>query len=253
MQIIKKQFEENEEVLLLVDIDWEQINVSDTYDNYGQQISSSDAGDSITLNSLKAVKIWSAEFDEYEENPQAIGESISAYDYPTAYEEIITTLIENEDFTYHRETVTGFNYWNGQNHKTITIATPNGEPTHEVLEGAGYQQMIAEYENTKFLSESFGLQTFLGENFVYSKSSFADDFEIAAVETIADFEERKEVATELHRILQNDELQNEAAQKKGWEEAQEELRKQREAAAIEINQKMLIESYKEQEKLRNEN
>lgn len=190
MQIIKSQHEENAK-LLLVDIAWEELNVSDTYDNYGQKVDSSDAGDCITLNSLQAVKYWNEDDEEdVEENAGAIGETISAFDYPNSYEKITTELIEGEDYTYQKSIVTGFNYWDGNNHKTIIVADPISDPTYQILEGEEYEKMIAEYENKEQIAFEIGKRSYKSKDFVYTEIDFAGAFEIAEVELIEDYELR---------------------------------------------------------------
>lgn len=198
MQIIKKQFEENEK-LLLVNIAWEELNVSDTYDDNGQKIDSATAGDSLDLLTIKAVEIANKELknedDGYdslkEDDLFSVGDNVSAYEDSAVYDNILTCLksscVEGEDYALYNETVTGYTYWDGHNNKTITIAQPNYEPSHKVLEGEEYDKMIAEYETAKEIKEGFGFRVLESENFIYTENNFAGTFEKAVVETIENY------------------------------------------------------------------
>ena len=197
MQIIKSQHEENAK-LLLVDIAWEELNISDTYDNYGQRVSSSDAGDHIAIGKTFEEKFVN---DDDEEVELKEGDVISAYDNSELFDWIWekTKGKDNEYFEFHYQTVTGFNYWDGNNHKTIVIADSYNDPTHEVLEGEEYDQMIAEYETAEKIKEGFGTETLLSKNFVYTVSNFSGAFEVATVETIEDFEARIDTEIENYK------------------------------------------------------
>jgi len=122
---------------------FERINISDTYDMYGQKVDSSTAGDYLTLDTQKAVdlanKIYHENHAEYDDleilQKFTLSDYISAYDYSDVYEEIITNkdLQEGVDFEIIAEKCVAYNYWDGNNWKTHTIHINQGEPSLNVI------------------------------------------------------------------------------------------------------------------------
>lgn len=196
MKIIKSNSEENAKLLLVGEI-FETLNMSDTYAEYGMQISAEDAGDSIEV--LKDVNnfVWDGSY----KTTLAKDDIITAFSDPELYRYLNNKYkgTDNEYFQFHKETVLGYTYHNGQIWKTITVDQPNGEPSHQIMEGELFDQIIAEYENAKQIDEGFGLKILQSKNFVYTESNFTGDFELATVETIEEYQ---------YRLQQNSEHEN---------------------------------------------
>lgn len=147
----------------------ETLNVSDTYDQYGQNVSASDAGDSIELLSNSAVSIANGESENDQNNGYEIGNIISAYDNGATFDLILDDklLKEGVDYNSYKETVKGFTYWDGHNWKTVTTQVENGEPTHEIVTD---ETLIAELnkaiEEKELEGEGFGRKIYKGNGFV---------------------------------------------------------------------------------------
>lgn len=162
---LTENFTEGDTVYLAIDADKiETLNVSSTYDKYGQPVSNSDAGDSLDLLTNVAIDIANDAIGSANYFEQ--GNVVSAFETPTAFDDILEllqkhNLIEGVDFTMYKETVKGFNYWDGSNYKTITTQVENGEATHTILDD---ERLIAELneaiENSKFIKEGFGTKIY---------------------------------------------------------------------------------------------
>lgn len=144
----------------------ETIAISDTYDKYGQKISSYETGDSLELLTKKAVKVAndayndyhycdSNEYNEYIEK-WAVGDIIYAYDYACeGYDAVIESkdLQEDIDYCLYREACKGFNYFNGHNWQTITISSNSFEPSHILIENKELiKKLIEAIENKEVAS-----------------------------------------------------------------------------------------------------
>lgn len=91
------------------------LEVSSTYDQFGQLVSHEDAGDCIELVSEKAVRMAN----------ETRGEVFQVGDMFTAMEEnfddLLGELSEGEDYVKYFPTVEGFNYWDGNNNRSILV------------------------------------------------------------------------------------------------------------------------------------
>lgn len=110
----------------------EILNVCDTYGFYGQQVSSSEAGDFLSLSTQKAVDFANQAYhnnhnEENEEVKQkwSIGDYISAYDFSEFDEILKSSLKEGVDYSVTYTECKGFNFWDGSNWKTIMVAHDN--------------------------------------------------------------------------------------------------------------------------------
>lgn len=166
----------------------ETLNVSDTYDDYGQRISSGDAGDYITLNSEKAVKVandaWNEEFkneDDYDEYTAKWNREdyISAYDFYEYFDAIIANkeLKDDEDYKLICESCQGFTYWNGSNYKTITTSVENGEASHSTCDEEITKELNEAIKNMEWVGEGFGSKTYEYKNWVIIDSNVQGTWE----------------------------------------------------------------------------
>jgi len=185
MQIIKSNYSEETMFLLVNDI-FEKTKVSDTYAQFGQKVSSYDAGDYLSID-----KSFDIVINEDEKHLEA-GEIISAYNDSELYNAIWNlTKGENSGYvTFEYEYCSAFTFWDGHNFKTITSAVENGDATHEICEGEGFNKMISEYETAEKIGDIPGGEVWQSENFIYHKSFWQGHFEIAEVETIEDYNSR---------------------------------------------------------------
>jgi len=181
MKIIKKTYDEQNELLLVDDI-FEKMNVSDVY-SHGQKVSCSDAGDYVSIDKDFSV----GEGDEKLELKS--GQIVSAYDDNELYQKIWDrTKGESDEYVcFENEKCTGYTYWDGHNHNTITVSVENGEPTHEICEGEEFEKMISEYDTAEKIKDVPGGEVWKSENFIYQKSFWQGHFEIASVETVEDY------------------------------------------------------------------
>lgn len=148
----------------------EPINYSDTYDGYGQKVSSSDAGDYLYLDTDKAVEVANRcanKYEEYEEvsADYSIGAYISAYDERALYDDILDAYnvyeLTDSDIQINKSTVEGFNFWNGHNWRTITTGVGGYGPTHIVVSDETLIKELQEaVDNMKFTKHLPGLKIY---------------------------------------------------------------------------------------------
>lgn len=137
----------------------ETLNDSDTYTNYGQQVSAYDAGDNIELKSENAIEMANKIALELDlEKEFNVGSFISAFeDGSELYDEIKYSLTEDEDYVLYCSTLDGFNFWNGHNWQTVSVSCEFGEPSHELIDD---EELEEELNNTikesEFVKEGFG-------------------------------------------------------------------------------------------------
>ena len=197
MKIIRQINTVNSKLLLVDESIFEIMNLSDSYDSYGQQISCSDAGDSIEIITDHAVQDLQNNATAAVENVVFKGEIIRAFDDSVNYADIFDLipisfdLAKTIDYKIYRKKVTGCTYLEDQNCKTIIIKHENGNPTHEIMKGAEYDIMIAEYNNADLLTEGFKTRILTSKNYEYKESKYQKRYfeiiTIAEVETIHDF------------------------------------------------------------------
>lgn len=120
----------NTEYFAIPESQLEVMYVSDTYGLYGHQISPSEAGDYLELLTenavLKANELHLNEHRHYDDKEALelfkLADIVSAYDYSHIYENILSSsLVEDDDYMTFRSECQGFNYWNGQDWKTILV------------------------------------------------------------------------------------------------------------------------------------
>lgn len=171
----------------------ETLNVSDTYAEYGQTIDASDAGDGLELLTQDAI------FRMNKEHELRIGDVVYAYNNQERYTDILDALeaseklIEGVDYVLFRETLKGFNYHDGSNWKTVTVAADNGESSHSILENEELVKILNEaIENREYEREGFGKKIYFGGDYVvidnYCHGAWAsfevmskEDFELSTI------------------------------------------------------------------------
>ncbi len=165
----------------------ETLNLSDTYDRYGQEVGHYNAGDyhfdnsdSDAIRDCNTALVNAGLLNNSDE--------ISwVYDSPTAFvddvygenegcdKDAITEFAEQwrEDNEYLTK-VSGFNYWDGHNWKTVVTSCDFNEPSHDVMEIDG---MNEELETMSFVEKGNGKDIYETENYWVVESFFSDHFE----------------------------------------------------------------------------
>lgn len=184
-KFLKSAYEFDGEYLAISEGRIETLNVSDTYDQFGQKVSSADAGDHLQLLSETAAKCandtWNepdAEGSEYVVKFK-IGDVVSAYEHGMEYEEVITQCEEGADYNVVKSTCQGFNYWNGNNWRTIvTSSEDGGGVTHDIEDDEEIiARLEAAIENKEFEKEGFGTRTYRYADAIIVESQFSSAWE----------------------------------------------------------------------------
>lgn len=182
--------DENEQEVIYYAIDAakiETLNVSDTYDGTGQTVGSANAGDSLTLETQKAVDVanqfYHENYSEYDDLEvlvhYKIDDYISAYDSGSTYTQILeSNLVEDVDYILQRENCEGFNYWNGNNWKSVIIDFEHGAYTN--FSKITDQDLIAELtkalQNKEFKKEGSGFTHYTYGKYKIQTTQYASDF-----------------------------------------------------------------------------
>lgn len=153
----------------------ETINVSDTYDKFGQRVDASTAGDSVDLITQEAADFANKEYDS---DRYSMGDNISSWDDSILFDAIETKFPEgDENVTYNKDTIKGFNYWNGQNWRTVTTSWNFGEATHSIIDD---KEIINELEKAieekEFREGAFGTRIYDGNGYVIINSRCVGDW-----------------------------------------------------------------------------
>ena len=176
----------------------ETLDVSDSYDQFGQRISSSDAGDYLEILSQAAADVANQAYNEDVEPGDEgfkvafeVGENVNAYDQCAVFDAIIESdLQDGVDYNLKCTQFDGFNYWDGSNWKTIVTNAPDGNETHEIEDDKGIIARLNEaLENEEFVKEGFGTKTFRYKDAEITYSQFSSAWEYAEITLDNDFEE----------------------------------------------------------------
>lgn len=96
----------------------ETLNVSDTYDQFGQRISSYDAGDYVEITNFEK---FSKLHSDLVESMRMSEDDILCFDGHSDIFFELEEIGEGDYFKFHRSECKGFNYWNGNNWRTILL------------------------------------------------------------------------------------------------------------------------------------
>lgn len=168
--IKENTFGDNKEVpfLAIPETSINNMNISDTWGDYGQTVSASDVGDSIELKTDLAVEIANEKAKELElDIIFSVGGFILSYVYDELYDFLIDNLNEHEDYVKYCSTCEGFNYWGGSNFKTITVSCEFGEPSHMLIDDEALISELNEaIEDSVFVCEGFGTKKYETEKYI---------------------------------------------------------------------------------------
>lgn len=114
---LKKYFEFDGVYHMIRESEIGTLNISDTYDPNGIRISASEAGDYIMLETQAAANEATRTYRELHNIIKwfNIHDIVSAHDEQELYDELLESpdLVEEVDYISYKETVNGFNYWDG--------------------------------------------------------------------------------------------------------------------------------------------
>ena len=114
-----------------------------------------------------------------------VGDMIYASEERRYFVEIVESdLIEDEDYNLYQTMCTGFNYWDGNNWKSIITSDDNGSYyVWEVLEDKDLTKtLLTAYEEKEFVKNSFGKDEFETSEFKIVISQFSSSWEIFTIE-----------------------------------------------------------------------
>lgn len=170
----------------------ESLAVSDSYDQFGQKISPSDAGDYLDLISDAAVSLANeidANYGDVEYEDEAarpirfkLHSVVSAFDDHDIFSQIVEKLEEGRDYRLEETQFEGFNFWDGSNFKTIVVSSFDDNNTHEIEEDESIiARLNAALENGELVSEGFGTKTFRYQDAEIKYSQFQAAWEYAEI------------------------------------------------------------------------
>ena len=173
----------------------ETLNVSDSYDQYGQKVSASDAGDYLELTDRTAAQFANDCYNEQEdnedddrENPYSAGMNINAFDNSGLFEAVCDEPALG--VVTHRTQFQGFNFWDGSNWKTVSVETIEDNNEYEIETDETIIARLKEaIENKEQFSEGFGLTTYRYKDVEIVESQFASAWEQYEITLDNDFNE----------------------------------------------------------------
>lgn len=156
---------------------------SETYNNYGHLISDKTNGNYLTLLTQKAVDIANKKANEIrkeehdlatdwdeESNDYIVKDFYSLQDTISADEKIYDCVIsecDEADYEVEGQTVEGFNYWDGNNWRTIAVYREDYD--YYEYEAVEQEEEIKKFntilEEMEFYSEGYGTKIYESKNY----------------------------------------------------------------------------------------
>lgn len=163
------------------------IPLSGTYTDYGQCVDPGEAGDGVTLLTQKAVDIanagWEEQYgdrDDFDPNKWNIGDTVYANNEGMSFDYIVNSyseLIEGSDIEWHKLTCEGFNYHDGHNWKTVSVACDYAEVSHDlVTDEKLIRSMNRAIKNRNYFKEEFGKRYYESRKYEIVQTQFPNDF-----------------------------------------------------------------------------
>jgi len=170
----------------------ETLNLFETYDQYGQQTGSDNAGDYFIIQTEDGAEYANnakIELDKDAEPDFSIGNTISAFDDSKLFQKLVDEIgEEDEDIFMSRETVKGFNYWDGHNNRTVCVSGEGAN--YEIEDDETIVERLNEaIENKEFENEGNGLRIYLHKDARIVVSQFSGSWEDCAITLNNDFED----------------------------------------------------------------
>lgn len=177
--VFLKKADDSEDVYYAIDpAKIETMNLCDTYDQFGQKLGHTDAGDYHPDNSYspayeECLKAVAEKFVVNTEGAMFRGDEIEFEDDPGNLKEIqafVTAWIEENQ---NLETCEGFTYWNGHNWQTIiTACEQDSAITHQVVDDETLAELAHAIESREFVKEAFGEKIYKSDNGYYVIDSY---------------------------------------------------------------------------------
>jgi len=164
---IKSKDSERNNPILAISCEIETLAMSDTYGNYGQKVSPSDAGDYCLLLTQNAVKVAN-EYNEQNdnENSYVIDDVINAYEDRYLYNNLSESCKEG-DLEFYKATLEGFNYYDGNNWATVSVDADFGETSHTFVKDEELIKKLNEaIESKEWVNDGFGTKTYQTDEFI---------------------------------------------------------------------------------------
>lgn len=181
----------------------ETLNLFSTYDQHGQIVGHTNAGDYHLANSeggyalTDCIKAISEKFGIDYNNIKMVNEGDDEFNIEAGDgeeygfdEAAVNAFIKewrekNESLTE----VKGFTYWDGHNFKTITTGVDDGEPTHNILDDEELtRDLNAAIENKSFEKAGFGCEVFSHDKWVIIDSNWQGTWEAFEIMSREDYE-----------------------------------------------------------------
>jgi len=191
----------------------ETLNLSETYDGYGQTVGHYNAGDYHMDNSegsavMDCTKAISEKFEIDMDNIHIIDndgefeiEAGEGEEYSFDENEVNSFIKEwrkeNESLTE----VKGFDYWDGHNWKTVVTGCDFGEPSHEIVNDELTKELNEAIENMSFEKEGFGCKVYTYENWVIIDSNWQGTWASYELMKVEDYGYLQEAGTSLPNIF----------------------------------------------------
>lgn len=176
---IKKRYD-SEEILAIGKERIKDLALADVRDQYGQITGSDNAGDSVTLDTEKAVRIANKLSAELEfEGKFSLTDYVSAYDNSQLFDAIKADdkLEEGADYTLNQEMVRGFEYWDGHNWRTVVVQADHYDPEYELIEDENLiNELNQAIEDREFEKEGQGVRIYSGGNYQIVDSQWHGSF-----------------------------------------------------------------------------
>lgn len=196
---IKKRYED--EAILAIGKDTiKEMPLASVRDSFGQSTGSDNAGDSVTLDTEKAVQVankLNAHFEEWEEVEETylLGDYVSAYDNSQLFDAIRSSdeLKKDEDYTLNQEVVKGFEYWDGHNWMTIVAEAEHYDSEYEIInDEALITELEKAIEDREFVQEGFGEKVYEANGYMVIDNYCQGSFEAYRLIDSAIYDEQRE-------------------------------------------------------------
>lgn len=171
----------------------EELNVSDSYDQYGQRISTSDAGDYLEINETVTIETESDWIDEPNEiETFEAGTNVTAFDQHEAFAALIEKYEDGKEVTLHETKFSGFNYWDGHNWRTVSVSSVDDSHEYEIETDETIVARLNEaLENKEEYSTGPGTVTYRYKDIEIVESNWQGHWEEYTITLDNDFEDEQ--------------------------------------------------------------
>lgn len=191
--IVIKKDEENPSYYITKRNNFENVKLCDCYKNYGQKIDCYDAGCYTIENSgsnakndcIEALyKNFNIDFDKdnlTDENFDLAIEGENELLSNIELSEILSFIEKWDGYNENHTSATAWTYWDGNNHKTLCLATDFGNPDCEELDEEESKQILKEFNGAARIDSGVAA-SYSGEKYTFTSSLWVTDPFICSVE-----------------------------------------------------------------------